>query len=237
MNEPLRMYTFAGANGLPTTGPFSLKLAMALRMANVPFEIHVETDLKKSPKRKIPWIERGDIKMADSALILSSLGIDLERGLTKRQRAEGLALRALVEEHWHQVFEYELIVDPIGLAWMMERVPPAARDAVSAGLLTHFEHHLYERGIARHTRDEITAFGKADLDAVAAWVDGREWSVSNEPTLTDASLFGLLAPPVYLPIATPAFSYAKTLKPITTFVERCRARYFPECPPPGGAIA
>jgi glutathione S-transferase len=231
MTEMLRMYTFPGANGLPTTGPFSLKLAMALRMAKVPFELHVESDFKKSPKRKIPWVERGDVKMADSGLILSWLGVDLERGLTPRQRAEGLALRSLVEEHWHQVLEYELILDPVGLAWMMERVPPAMRDAVGTGMRNHFQHHLYERGIGRNTRDEITALGKADLDAVAAWMDGRTWSVSSEPTLTDASLFGLLAPPVFLPIATPAFSYARSLEPIRAFVERCRARYFPEVPP------
>jgi glutathione S-transferase len=231
MSDVLRMHTFAGANGLPTTGPFSLKLAMALRMAKVPFEFHVDPDLTKSPKRKIPWVERGDVKMADCTLILSWLGVDLERGLTARQRAEGLALRALVEESWHQVLEYELIVDPVGLAWMVERVPAAMREAVSAGMRSHFEHHLYERGIGRHTRDEITAFGKRDLDAVAAWLDGREWAISTEPTLTDASLFGLLAPPQYIPIPTPAFSHARTLKPISTFVERCRARYFPEVPP------
>jgi glutathione S-transferase len=190
----------------------------------------VDPDLKKSPKRKIPWVERGDVTMADSALILTWLGVDLERGLTPRQRAEGLALRALVEEHWHQVLEYELIVNPIGLSWMMERVPPAMRDAVGAGMRSHFEHHLYERGIGRHSPDEIAAFGKTDLDAVAAWLDGRDWAIANEPTLTDASLFGLLAPPVYFPLATPSFSYAKTLKPITAFVERSRARYFPEVP-------
>jgi glutathione S-transferase len=230
MTDVLRMYTFAGASGLPTTGPFSLKLAMALRMAQIPFEFHVDPDMKKSPKRKIPWVERGDVKMADSGLILSWLGVDLERGLTARQRAEGSALRALAEERWHQVLEYELLVDPIGLAFVVEKVPPQMRDAVAQGLRSHFEHHLYERGMARHTRDEITAAGKADLDAIAAWLDGREWSIAKEPTLTDASLFGLLTPPVYLPVATPSFSYAKTLKPITEFVERCRARYFPEVP-------
>jgi glutathione S-transferase len=231
MTEMLRIHTFAGACGLPTTGPFSLKLAMALRMADVPFELQVDPDLKNSPKRKVPWVERGEVKMADTALILSWLGIDLERGLTPRQRAEGLALRVLVEEHWHQVFEYEYIVDPVGLAFLKQGMPPAIREAAANGLRAHFEQHLYERGIGRHGRDEITAFGKADLDAVAAWLDGREWSVSSEPSLTDASVFGLMAPPLYLPIATPAFSYARTLRPITAFVERCRKRYFPEVPP------
>ena len=230
MTEILRIHTFAGAAGLPTTGPFSLKLGMALRMAGIPFEFHVDPDLKRSPKRKIPWVERGDVQMADSELILAWLGVDLERGLTPRERAEGLALRTLVEEHWHQVLEYELILDPTGLAWMMERVPAPMREAVGGGMRRHFEHHLYERGMGRHARDEITAFGRKDLDAVAAWLGEREWSIGSEPTLTDASLFGLLTPPVYLPIATPSFSYAKTLAPITAFVERCRARYFPEVP-------
>ncbi len=232
MSDTLTMYTFAPANGLPTTGPFSLKLAMAFRIAKIPFEMKVEADFTKSPKRKIPWVERGDVKMADSALILPWLGIDLERGLGPRQRAEGLALRVLVEEHWHQVLEHELILDPVGLAWMLERVPPNIRDALGERMKKHFEHHLYERGIGRHTREEITAFGRQDLDAVAAWIDGREWSVANEPTLTDCSLFGLMAPAVYFPIATPSFMYAKKLAPIRAFVERCRARYFPEVPPP-----
>jgi glutathione S-transferase len=206
---------------------------MALRMASVPFELVVDPDFGKSPKRKIPWVERGERPIADSALILTWLGIDLEQGLAPRQRAEGLALRALLEEHWHQVLEYELILDPIGHAALMESVPPAVRDNVSAGMRKHFEHHLYERGLGRHSPEEITAFGKADLDAIAAWLDGREWSVGTGPTLTDCSLFGLLAPPLYLPVATPCFSYARTLKPIRAHVERCRAKYFPEIPARG----
>ncbi|HET6280395.1 MAG TPA: glutathione S-transferase N-terminal domain-containing protein, partial [Polyangia bacterium] len=80
-DDTIRMYTFPPGFGLPTTGPFSLKLAMALRMAGVAYELCVG-DLKKSPKRKVPWIEMGGVAMADSALILQWLaetrGIDLE---------------------------------------------------------------------------------------------------------------------------------------------------------------
>ena len=45
------------------------------------------------------------------------------------------------------------------------------------------------------------------------------------------SVFGLLAPTLYVPIRTPAFSYARTLVPIREFVERCRATFFPDVPP------
>jgi glutathione S-transferase len=224
--EAIRIYTFPPGFGLPTTGPFSLKLAMALRMADIPYEL-CTGDLHKSPKRKIPWIEIGTVAMADSALVLHWLAetrsIDLERGLTSLERAHGLALRVLLEEHWHQIFEYELILHPGGAG---ARLGPAMQE--------HFQRHLYERGMLRHTPDEITAFGKADLDAVATWLEGRDWAVADHPTLTDSSVWGLLAPSIFSPFPTPCMSYARTLAPIVAFVERARARFFPEIAPAGG---
>lgn len=222
--DTIRIYTFPPSFGLPTTGPFSLKLAMALRMAGVPYEICVG-DLKKSSKRKIPWIEAGSVVMADTALIVQWLaetrGVDLERGLTPMQRAHGLALRVLLEEHWHQVFEFELILHPAGAG---AKLGPAMQE--------HFRQHLYERGMLRHTPDEITMFGKADLDAVASWLDGHDWAVADHPTLTDCSVWGLLAPSIFSPFATPCMSHARGLAPIVAFVERVRVRFFPEIEQP-----
>src|SRR5215467_12782012 len=67
--DAIRLYSFAPGYGLPTTGPLTLKLMMALRMAGIPYQLE-PGDLKKSPKRKIPWIETGTTVMADTALIL-----------------------------------------------------------------------------------------------------------------------------------------------------------------------
>ena len=222
--DTIHIYSFPPAYGLPTNGPFSLKLMMALRMAGIPYELSVG-DLQKSPKRKIPWIEAGGTVMGDSALVLSWLAatrdVDLERGLTPLERARGLALRVLLEEHWHQVFEYELILHAAGAG---ARLGPAMQE--------HFRGHLYERGMLRHTPEEITAFGKQDLDAVAAWLDGCTWAITDRPTLTDCSVWGLLAPAVFAPFETPCMSYARGLTPIVSYVERVRASFFPELAPP-----
>jgi glutathione S-transferase len=230
MHEPIRIFTFPPAAGLPTTGPFALKLAMALRLAGIPYEIHIEPDVQKSPKRTIPWIEVGDVKMADTALILSWLadkrGVDLERDLSLVQRARGLALRALLEEHWYQVFAIELLLDQAGIG---SHFPPSVIEAR--------EHNLFERGMLRHTREEVTWFGKADLEAVAAWLDGQEWAIADRPTLTDCSVWGLFAPVFYLPLPTPCFSHARTLAPLRAFIERARTRCFPEIPPPEARAA
>ena len=214
--DPIRIYTFPAGFGLPTTGPFSLKLAMALRIAQIPYELVATVDFKASPKRKIPWIDAGGTTMADTVLILRWLGdtrgVDLERGLSPLQRAHGLALRVLLEEHWHQVYEIELILDPEGAG------------ARLAALQDHFKHHLYERGMLRNSRDEVIALGKADLDATAAWLADRAWAVSDEPTLTDCAVFGMLAPAIYAPFPTPCMSYARTLRPLVAFVERALPR-------------
>src|SRR6185436_19354126 len=115
----------------------------------VPYQLHPTVDFSQGPKSKILWIEVGGTKMGDLALILKWLaetqGVDLEAGLTLRERAHGLALRMLFEEHWHQIFEIELILDPDGAG---ARLVP---------LQERFKKHLWERGMLRHARDEYTA--------------------------------------------------------------------------------
>src|SRR5688500_13658073 len=93
MNQPVRVFTFGPAHGLPTGGPFGLKLEMALRMAGVPYERVIEDDHRKGPKRKSPWIEQGPTRMGDTELILAHLGVDLDGHLDPVERARGLLLR------------------------------------------------------------------------------------------------------------------------------------------------
>ncbi len=225
MAQPIRVHTFPPGGGLPTIAPFGLKLAMAMRLGDIPYELVIDSDPRNSPKRSVPWIELGEVKMADSALILNWLrdtrGLDLDRGLAPVERARGLALRALLEDHWHQVFSSEMMFHPGGLA---SKLPPDFLELV--------KRHLYERGVLRHDKDEIAALGREDLDAVAAWLDGREWAVADHPTVTDCSVWGLLAPAFYVPLASPCFSYARSLPSLRAFIERARERCFPDLPPP-----
>jgi glutathione S-transferase len=234
MTETLRLFTFSGAHGLPTSGPFGLKLELALRMAGVPYERVSEDDHRKGPKRKSPWIERGAVRMGDTALILPFLGVDLDAALSPKDRAVGVAWQRTLEEHWHQVLEYELFLHPAGFATFDAQVaglvPSPLVPLVAWYFRRMFRAHLFERGIARHAPAEVEHLGKADLDALAGWLDGREWMVGDAPSLTDCSCFGLLAPAVWSPAPTPCYSHAKRLPPLTAYLERVRARWFPEIP-------
>jgi hypothetical protein len=68
---------------------------------------------------------------------------------------------------------------------------------------------------------------------------GPAWLVPrrDHPTLTDCSLWGLLAPPIYAPFLTPCMMYARTLSPLVAFIERARARFFPELAAPAAFAA
>jgi glutathione S-transferase len=235
MTQSLRVFTFGPQWGLPTAGPFGLKLEMCLRMANTAYERVIEDDLRKGPKRKSPWIEQGELRMGDTALILAHLGLDLDAGLTARERGQGLALRRLLEEHWHQVLEYELFIHPAGRAARSEEFrasmkAPAAW-VVGHVLHRHFRRHLFERGLLRHGEREIQALAEADIDAVSAWLEGRQWAIADRPTLTDATVFGLLAVPLWTTQPTPAFAYARGQRVLVDYTERVRARFFPEAAP------
>lgn len=241
MTAPLRLFTFGPAFGLPTAGPFGLKLELALRMAGIAYERVYEDDHRKGPKRKSPWIEQGDVRMGDTELILAHLGVDLEGHLDPVERARGVLLRRALEEHWHQVLEYELFVHPAGYATLDAQiarvVPGFVVGIVGWYLRRNFRLHLFERGIARHAPEEVERLGNADLDALAAVLDRREWAVGDAPSLTDCAVFGLLAPALWSPAPTPCFTHAKRLAPLTAYAERVRARYFPEIPAARPALA
>eukprot|EP00761_Pharyngomonas_kirbyi_P005546 gb/GECH01005551.1/.p1 GENE.gb/GECH01005551.1/~~gb/GECH01005551.1/.p1 ORF type:complete len:145 (+),score=26.25 gb/GECH01005551.1/:1-435(+) len=90
--------------------PFCLKVELFLRANNIPYETDFSLSvLQKAPKGKLPYIKyRGKIT-PDSSLIISELirihgGPDTE--LTAKQRALGVCVQRLVEDHlyWYLVY-------------------------------------------------------------------------------------------------------------------------------------
>ena len=235
-NPPMRLFTFAPAWGLPTAGPFGLKLEMCLRMLGVPYERTSENDNRKGPKRKSPWIEDGHFRLGDTELILDYVqrtrGLEVDDTLSPLEGARSQILRSMLEEHYHQIFEYELVVLNDGfvhLRKIFEGSMSAPMVALAGPLIRRgFKKHLFERGIARHAPEQVAAMGRADIDALATWLGDREWFVADRPTRADASAFGLLAVSIRSPLATPVCSYARSKANLVAFVDRALARFFPE---------
>jgi len=161
-----------------------------LRLAGIPYEQTVEENPRKGPKGKNPWIELDGERIGDSEIIIDLLtrryGVNLDEGLTAEQMSLGHAWRRTFEEHFHQVLEWELMLHPVGAVWLRRRLglqmPSLIASPVFLMLQSHFRLHLYARGIARHAPEVIAEKGRADLNAIAAFLGDRPFLLGERPT-------------------------------------------------------
>jgi glutathione S-transferase len=230
----IRVFTFSPHWGLPSAGPFAIKLLAWLKLAGIPYEQVIEDNPGKGPKGKNPWIEVDGELMGDSELIIDFLaekyGIDLDAGLSPEQKAMGLAWRRTFEEHFHQVLEWELFAHPAGAAYMREalvsQMPPVIGPLIFSMLSSKLRKQLYARGLARHTPDIIAAKGRDDVDALAAFLGDRPFLLADQPSTADTAVFGQIAPLVYWQMPTPVASHAKSLSNVVAYCDRMRERCF-----------
>lgn len=236
-SAPIRVFAFSSGWGVPfgTAAPFPLKLATWLRMAGLPFELVEANDPSKGPKGKSPWIETEDVRMGDSTLIIEHLserhGIDLDAHLDARQRALGISIQRMIEEHFHQCFEHQLFFGrgaEARLAEFAALLPIPLRWLVPTVLKRSFAKQLHARGMARHTEHVIIAQGKADLDALAELLGDQPYVLGDRPSSIDACVFGFLGVSVYVEGDNPLFRHAAEKDNLMRYCERMRARYFPE---------
>ncbi|MEP0707735.1 glutathione S-transferase family protein [Parvibaculum sp.] len=190
----------ASLKGTPNPSSFCLKLEAALRLAGVPHELSYETDPRKAPKGKLPFIEFEGKRIGDSALILNhlkeTLGVDLDRGLSDAERAQSHMLQRMLDERLYWVIVHNRWIEEAnwptvkalffgGLPFPLSAiVPRMARKSVRAALTAH--------GIGRHAAEEIYGFGKQDLAAMAAMLGDKPFFFGDKPTLADVSVFATL---------------------------------------------
>jgi glutathione S-transferase len=218
---------------------------MWLRTVGIDYERVYEDNTQKGPKGKNPWVEIDGELMGDTKLIIERLAglhdIDLEEELNARQVAQGRAIAHMVEEHLHQILEYELFINENGWAYMNEQfsdvLPWGVGGLVKIMLRRHFKKHLYERGIARHAPDVVAQMGREDLDAVEALLPSSGYLFGEQPTVFDASVFGLCAPLVYAPIDAPVMAHAKTLTKLSAFCRQIVESWFTEKTQPDAVAA
>lgn len=218
--EPLRVFTFAPAWGLPTSGPFALKLLAWLDHHGIPHRQEIENRPDRGPLGKSPWIEQGRLRMGDSDAIIRHLAA--QQGLQDPMRCDtaaeagNLGLRIAFEERFHQILEWELFVHPEGRremrAMIRTLVSPLIGPLVFAQMVRHFGRQLRARGIGRLTPAKISDEGRRLLDALALRLEtGGGRLDETGPGLTDFAVWGQVAPMLRWPMRTPVADHAKAI--------------------------
>jgi glutathione S-transferase len=238
--RPIELFVVGSGWGVPfsTAAPFPLKLETWLRMTGLKYEVRVENDTRKGPKKKTPWIVDGDVRMGDSELIIAHLrakyGVDPDAGMSAEDRAVALAWHRTFEDHYHQAFEHQLFFGPGGeerLHQAVSSMPVYARPLVREVLRRNLRAQLYARGLGRHDEETIVRMGKADLDAASDFLGDKPFFLGDTPRGVDACAFGFLGVSIYVEGDNPLFRYAASLDNLRRYTERMRERFFPESLP------
>lgn len=230
----LTLYQFPTAFGLPNLSPFCMKLECFLKMAQIDYRVSEIIVASKAPKRKAPFIEDDQVRMGDSALIIQYLqrrhGVDLDAELSPRQRAQSLAFEKMLDEHLYWALVYSRWGDerfwPTVKQWFFADLPAPLRPIVPRMARRMVRRQLYQQGLGRHEPEEIYAFGRADIDALAVFLGDGDFMHGAQPTLVDACAVSYVANLLMPPLDTPLKAAAKAHDNLGPYCERMMQRFF-----------
>lgn len=230
----IRLHTFVDClPGTPDPSGFVVKLMTALRLAGIGHERIEEDNPAVGPKGKLPFIEDGSVVMGDTSLILEHLkktrGVDLDRHLTPLQKAQSHALQRMLEERLYWACVYSRWLEPANAHIEQEiffaDIPWPIRGFIARKAHKTVEAALHHHGLGRHSREEIYAFGVADINAVATILGDQPFLFGPQPSLADATAFGILVNIAGPDIPSPLKDAVAARPHLVAYIKRMQALF------------
>ncbi|MCB1353992.1 MAG: glutathione S-transferase family protein [Rhodobacteraceae bacterium] len=227
----LVLETFPPALGILSPSQFCLKADALLTLSGLPFAR--ETALpQKAPLGKLPVLRDGAERVADSGRIERHLrlahGFDADAGLDARARGEAQAYRCMLEEHLYFIMHHaRWIARPeITREVFLGRLPEAVREAAFAQIQAKMARDLEGQGLGRHAEEDLLAFGRADLEALALRLGEGPFFFGEIPHSIDTTLFGFLENLVTIALDGPLEAAARAHPELVAFCTRFRERVY-----------
>jgi glutathione S-transferase len=232
---PIKLFQFPRMFGIPNVSPFCCKLETWLRIARIPYEVVDTPDPRKGPKGKLPFIEEGGVRIADTSLIVDHLvrtrGADPDARLDASQRAIALLVQRTLEEHYAFVLAYTHFLRDVGWQYMRARfdsLPAIVRPLVTRTVRGHVKEMLWKQGVLRHSHEDVIESALRDWRAVLTVMGDGPFFFGDEPTGVDAIVFGALATSLLTPIESPIRDFLRSQRALVAYADRMRERFFPE---------
>lgn len=230
----LKAYHLPGRWGLMSVSPFCLKLDAAMKMMDIPHQSITAATPFGGPKKKAPWIEHEGRKIGDSSFIVAYLierfGGDPDAALTPAQRGQAVAIQRLVEENLYWAMVYDRWVRdenwPILKGSVLGQIPAPIRALIAPKARRDVQKQLKGHGLGLHSDAEVAAIARRDIDALAGMLGMQDWFFGEQPTISDAVVFSLLANIRYVDFASPMKAMIADHPNLADFVDRFRARYY-----------
>lgn len=231
----ITLYGFGPFFGLPEASPFVTKTEVQLRMMKLPYIKQVGAR-DQSPKGQLPYLDDGEIRIADSSFIRMHLeeayGIDLDQTLDERQRAEAWTIERMVEHQLYWMLVHMRWVMPAnfdkGPSHFFDAAPHTARDQMRSEARARVADVTRMAGPGRHALPEIVELGTRSLSALSMQLGWKPYLMGDRPCGADATVFGVLAGLLTPFFDSPLRDRASEFANLVAYVDRMMVRYYPE---------
>jgi len=221
--------------GVPNPSPFCVKLELWLKLAEIPYTVDFQMMPNKGPKKKIPYIIENGKLIGDSSLIIEHLTktrhIDIDAGLTDRERAFDLAVCGMCDErlYWYGVWDRWL-----GSGWPVVSdaffggMPAPMRAAVKFFAQRGVRKQMWAQGTGRHTDEEIMSMAKRDIAALAAIVGDGPYVHGEKIRSVDAVVYAYVVNLTLFQMDTPMTEAARAHTNLVAYARNISEIYFPD---------
>lgn len=230
----ITLYAFGPLFGLPDPSPFVLKTHVQLMMSGLPFAV-APGGRETAPKGKLPYIEDGGRLIGDSTLIRDHLhaahGVDLDAGLSPRERATAWSVEKMLEEHFYWAIVLGRWADDEnfakGPAVFFNAVPEPARESARAAGRQGLLDATKAQGLGRHSGEELETMSARSLSALSELLGEGPYLMGERPCGADATAFAFVAAAATPFFDTPVRRQVESHPNLVAYRDRMMGRYFP----------
>lgn len=224
--------------GLPEISPYVTKTEVQLMMAGLSYRKTIGSQ-EAAPKGQLPWIEDAAQAIGDSTFIRVHIerkyDVDLDIGLSGKERAQAWAIERMIENQLGWVSTYFRFLDPAnfekGPAHWFDGAPAHLREELRQGLKAGVAASTHAVGVGRHLREEVAWLGGLSLRALDELLEDKAYLMRDtHPVGVDATAFAMLAAILTPVFDSPLRCEAESYPRLVAFVGRMMARYYPAHP-------
>ncbi|MBS0332111.1 MAG: glutathione S-transferase family protein [Proteobacteria bacterium] len=217
--------------GAPDPSPFVIKTEVQLKMAGLSYRKERRRPTE-GPKGKVPFIEDDGETIGDSVLIRDHIerkyGLDLDAGLSPRERALGWAAERVCEDHlyWATIYGRWAVPGSFdkGPAVFFQGAPDAVREAAREDMARV----LRAQGFGRHSLAEVAELAGRSYAALATLIGEGPYLAGETLGAADASLFGCIAAAASAVFDTPVRGALLRHPNLIAYRDRMMTRFYPE---------
>ena len=218
----------------PSPSPYVIKTDIQLQLFELDFDRQI-ADLDAVSKHKAPYVMDGGLLVQDSNFIRAhfekKLDKPLDGGMSNADRAASWALERMVEGHlltvmamerWHE--DENFYRGPaMFFAAAPEEVRQQVMDEARAGSRAGWQGQML-----RHSREERLQLADWDIQAIAAQLGEKPYLFGEQPTVADASVFGVLVSSATEFFDTPLTQLVRSHASLVDYIDRMTWRFFSE---------